>query len=412
MHATHRNSGVMGMSDRNNDEKQDQPKGIFHFQQIDIPLIVAIVFGVGTVIVSLGYAVPHDDFWPQTFKDMIDVTYTVALILGGLFTLLFAGKTLDLNTIRTQLTIKKEHQAESERFQIRFEMAQAMLYEEVGDRSLLGAIELKKIALASKVEHLEKAIFLLCDYMRRFGQDIQDPSDPDMELPPERLRENSFILTIIFELSREVEREGDASAPINLSGVRIDVRRIEGVEINSSKFHDCNFLNVNFLNCRFTGQIGGGEETSFGRTTEERFHRCRFTKCRFTNGHFRFVDFRYASFRGCTVENFHWFRCDLERVPIRNLLIKNNHDFAIFSFSNLQHTNFAFDWGDRRQIDPEDGRLFFRAEDFSECHTRRGNGAFPDGLSNNHPPLIARDIPGGEADEHWIEISTEIQGEP
>lgn len=376
MHATRRNSGVMGMSERKDDGEREQPKGLFYFEQIDILLIVAIIAVVGTIIIMIASAIPHDGYWPKNFAEIIDIVYTLALIVGGAMTLIFAAARLNDGA-------KESRRKDREEVERNFNKAIEFLEGAKRNLSLYGASRMQRLAEDYPEIYLETAIRLIGLRAGRTEKHAKKIEDAAKELPEtdqdkagskkrlERTREPARELAeIAAKLAALYEKREKKKSPLDLSGINLFEMEIANITVTPSLISGCDLTGVTFQGCTFEDTFWEGPA------------------------------FKRVTFDKCTTNFASWVRCDLFSARFIELKIIDNYskldvpldvpqiNKILFCECNLGNAKFSFPQSEDflNSTEHSGARNNYLKNDFVDCHIGVACRP-PDGLEQNRPPM-------------------------
>ncbi|MDF1687294.1 MAG: pentapeptide repeat-containing protein [Parvibaculaceae bacterium] len=440
------------MSERKDTESRGEPKGFFYFERVDVALIVGIVFGFGTIIVSVGYIVLHAGFSLSNIKTYVDMVYTFALVLGGFLTLIFAGIRLNQGAKQTFHIQKESERKDRVHIADSLQGAVKLLQEPADSMKYLAISQMKQLGTDYPNQTMEQVVRSLCAQAREYRPHF---SENDLEcirqsimhriIEPglsEHIKRLTSVLTyqnkmdasgfsqstiddltlelkelettaryekvvgrlieVVVDLAVDAKAAGASSwhsikSIIDLRGVRFSNANIRALDIEYSKFDGCHFFNVNFSDCTFSGDFFNGSE----------FKHCTFSNCTFVDAIFYSVKFPKAVFSECDFINVKWLGVDFCEAKFIGIRI-GVHDTEVFSKCRMTAAEFSFmenfrDTKEMQRTNTEIRRNFF-PHDFVECYvveTRQSDGegqiVFPQGLEGNSPSLHAE---SGGTQEH------------
>lgn len=430
MHGTRRNSGVMGMSERDQSGVTEKPS---FFEKIDlVPLVVVILFG----IVVIGLLVPDE------FKEFSEIIRNWAFVVGGIVGFLLAWRRVLYMEKQTEIALdqikiatdqaalankqidilsRDEKRKDQERIEERLEGAVRLLAEPTDSMKRFAITQLAQIGVEHPEQTLESAVRCLCSHAKEYepffptsltetmrSEAVRAGTARFREMREYPLYEFSVVedqieeffqqarqlqveqrsveiikasMEAINDLERKaihvreagMDTENNAqlavSAPIDLQGVTITGVTVYSLGIYTDRFQGCVFKEVDFEECNFKG--------TFNRMSK--FLRCRFSNCTFEGASFFGSEFTESIFS------------DAEMSRSSNLL---------FSSCDMSSTYFDFNEANPYSVRIDethpDRRLSFIGDDFRGCYIK-AQSSEPEGLDENSPPLrVVKSAPRGE----------------
>lgn len=372
------------MSERK-DEGIEEPKRLIYFDQFDPLLFVAILLVVGPLVFMFASVTPRYiylsmitiNYWPNNFKAIVDISYTILLIVGGALTLTFAGIRLQ-HSARQTFYIARESKRKDEEQLARFYTEAIQMF--CGDNLKfveLGMLNIEDIARNHPKKYLQITISTLCRM-------IADPKRIASYFAQNTRRKFDTIQTTI-SLIQLYEEFFESEPEFELKGVNFDEIRFQNMTIRSKSFRGSIFSRAIFQNCVFKGyfadvdgQDGDDpslelyersperipadllsydlEERSRGKCVAPRGFNCAsFYECDFSQAEFPWRDFRQSRFLMCELGASNFYNCNFENSIICNSLMNKDLEGIIFEecsfqshldmsdFNNLVHDNIFSD---------------------------------------------------------------------
>lgn len=459
MHATHRNSGVMGMDWKT--IKQRIPKTPHWLW--DILKIVAGVSVIALLVGGFAFLFSH---WPdgkteaKKLKEVIEAYRNLGLLSAGAFALWFAWHRSRIMDKQTAFAAKDDRRKDKERIEERLEGAVRLLAEPTDSMKHFAITQLKQIGIEHPEQALASAVACLCGQAKEYSPYFSESDkngirqDASSYVSEKFLREHnekieSLSKVEVRHLLKEVDKDqlndefekrltqekgkriedmirsligavntlslkakeightedGPAKLPIDLRGVTITRLRIDGITIRQEWFSSCSFIRVEFQNCHFTGNFNHWDHFVDG---------CQFQNCTFSETDFWGSDFTSAKFFNCTFDNAVWLSGSLCEAEFTDTKIGDTFG-TLFDNCEMSGVKFHFE-AEKRYKDelaqrPKKFRLNFTQNDFKSCFVMT-DLPLPQGLEKNVPQLIPRITREVEDVQHFdVELIEEAPSE-